>query len=155
MNYPLLAGFRENVFGRGFIASVAISGRALAVQEDERTWWIYGVNPGAIAASGSTLLEAHASLLRTFRSYLADVAQEAKNFEEFRLEVERFFEQCDADTLREWEEAHAAVRAGQVTFDQLPRVAITGKLPLKVLIAEIRPSPDQNAIEEAAPRMAA
>ena len=155
MNYPLLAGFRENVLGRGFIASVAINGRALAVQEDERRWWIYGVNPGAIAASGSTLLEAHASLLRTFRSYLADVAQEANDFAEFKSEVERFFEQCDPDTLREWEEAHAAVRAGRVTFDQLPRVVILGKPPLEVQVIEIRPSPERNAIEEAAPRMAA
>lgn len=112
--YPLLCGFRELAAGRGFIAAVSASGRALATQEADGQWWIYGVNPGAIAQSGATLQEAHANLRSTFSTYLADVAAEAQDFAAFRAEVERFFRATNESTAAEWTAAVVAVRAGRI-----------------------------------------
>jgi hypothetical protein len=42
--YPLLLGFRDLIAGNGFVASVALNGRALLVDEGDG-FWMYGVNP--------------------------------------------------------------------------------------------------------------
>ena len=55
---------------------------------------VYGVHPGAIADFGA-----------------------------FKAEVERFFQQTDDETVREWLEARDAVRAGTLSFDGVPRDA--------------------------------
>lgn len=39
--YPLLFGFRDLIAGNGFVAGVAINGRALLVDEDDG-FWIFG-----------------------------------------------------------------------------------------------------------------
>jgi hypothetical protein len=152
-NYPLLCGFRELVAGKGFVASVAIDGRALAVEDDDG-WWLYGVNPGAIAESGKTLLEAHAALLRSFRGYVAEVAGEAADFSTFKQEVDRFYNQSDPETASEWEAALAKVRAGHLALNQLAKVE-TRKAPRGIRINQIaRPTPKANELVDA-PKMAA
>ena len=112
--YPLLCGFREHAMGKNFIVAVAASGRALAVEEPEGGWWIYGVNPGGISASGQTLQDAHAQLRETFHQYLLDVADEAANFDTFCSEVRRFFLATNRPTEEEWNDAVAEVRRGEV-----------------------------------------
>ena len=49
--YPLLFGYRDLVMGNGFMAGVTTEGRALLVDEDGGAW-MYGVNPGGVAAGG-------------------------------------------------------------------------------------------------------
>lgn len=110
--YPILYTFRELVSGDGFWAGVALHGRALAVQESECEWWAYGVNPGAIAAKGSTLNEAFAELQTSFRKYLHDCSKLFRDFDGFRTELERFYSQADDESLADWEEAVQAMRAG-------------------------------------------
>ncbi len=152
--YPLLCGFQELVMGNGFLSSVSAYGRALGVQEDDRGFWIYGVNPGAIAESGTTLREAHAKLLRSFHAYLIDVAKEALDFAAFKREVERFFGESDEESHREWLEAVALVRAKKVEIEDLPKDS--ADKPVWIRVIEIaKPSAKQNALEDDKPKLAA
>src|SRR5712691_4836085 len=80
--YPLLYGLREVIIGNGFAAGVQANGRVIAEQE-EKGWWIYGVNPGAVAESGSTLRDAVDNFRARFKTVLFDYAAEAPNFEAF------------------------------------------------------------------------
>ena len=79
--YPLLLGFRDLIAGNGFVASVALNGRALLVDEDDG-FWMYGVNPGGLAAGGSTAAEALAEFRKDYRLVLFDIATEAEGFED-------------------------------------------------------------------------
>jgi hypothetical protein len=55
--YPLLLGFHDLVAGNGYIAGIALSnGRALLVDEGDG-FWMYGVNPGGMAAIASRDLQ--------------------------------------------------------------------------------------------------
>src|ERR1700738_4736136 len=109
--YPLLCGFRDLVEGKHFLAEVRATGRALA-RKDEDGWWIDGVNPGGMAVGGATLHEAVAFLRDSFRKVMFDLAADAQNFEAFKGDVERFFNETDSDTVREWNAARDRVRAG-------------------------------------------
>lgn len=118
-NYPLLFTFHDRVSGNGFLADVATHGRALAVQEDDG-WWMSGVQPGAIAGGGRTLLEAHADFRRTFTAVLFDIAAEAENFQLFNLNVRAFFDQTNDESIAEWDAAVLAVRRREITARDLP-----------------------------------
>lgn len=111
--YPILYNFTERIPGDGFWASVRVFGRALAVQEDDQEWWAYGVNPGAIAGGGASIRAAFADLQYHFRQYLADVAASATTEDAFKRELERFHNECDPETLAEWDAAVQAIRTGQ------------------------------------------
>ncbi|MHB1847202.1 MAG: hypothetical protein ACYCWW_20455 [Deltaproteobacteria bacterium] len=153
-NYPLLCGFQETIMGKGYLASVLIAGRALAVEEDDGRWWIYGVNPGAIAEEGGTLREAHKNLLRRFRAYLMDVAAEVSDFQAFEKEVQRFFNESDAASIKEWDEAVVRVRTNHIQLDELPTEP--AQSPRSIRVQEImKPTPSENRLEEAAPAIAA
>ena len=117
--YPLLFTFHDKIEGDGFIADVETRGRALAVKEDDETWSIYGVQPGALAGSGRTLLEAHAEFRRTFSTVLFDLVVEALNSDAFVHEVQRFFDETDPVSVAEWEAAVTEVRAGNITPQEL------------------------------------
>jgi hypothetical protein len=119
-SYPLLFARHEKVEGNGFIARVAVSGRVLLTDEDGE-FWAEGINPGGLAASGSTANEALAQFCQDFLAVLFDIAGEAEDFEHFRNQVQRFFDDTSAPALKEWEEAVQQVRAGQVDADWLAR----------------------------------
>jgi hypothetical protein len=143
--YPLLCSFHEFVPGKGFVAGVSMAGRALATDAEDGQWWIYGVNPGAIAESGRTLLEAHAQLRTAMRRYLADVAQEAQDFDAFKVEVERFFNETDAESVTEWEAAVADVRSGKTNLDEIVKAPAESKRGVKVVriaLESVRPAKD-------------
>jgi hypothetical protein len=118
-SYPLLFTYRDTLFGAGFVVEVVTTGRALGVDESDGSVWIYGVNPGAIAEYGATLIEAHAAFRDAYRKVLLDTANSTGSYEEFKREVERFFHASDNDAAR-WAEAVAAVREGRVDA-ALPR----------------------------------
>jgi hypothetical protein len=120
-HFPLLCGFRDLVEGKLFLAEVRATGRAIAVEESDG-WWINGVNPGAIAVGGKTLNEAVLLLRESFTKVLFDLVAEARDFDEFKGAVEKFFREVDQATLEEWESARAAVRAGKVQLAGLPAV---------------------------------
>src|SRR5438045_1576115 len=92
---PLLFTYRDTLFGNGFIVEVnARHGRALCVREAD-AFWMYGINPGGIAAHGSDPDEAHIAFRTTFSNILKDLADEADSFDAFRATVVRFFDETN------------------------------------------------------------
>jgi hypothetical protein len=127
MNYPLFLSYQGATIGNGFVAEVSGRGRVLATIETEGVW-MYGVNPGAIAADGGSLDEAHAQLRETIRLVLIDYAKEAKDFAEFRTRVQTFFNQTDDDSVAEWDQAVVSIQERDGPDFNLPRVSATSSV---------------------------
>jgi hypothetical protein len=117
---------RDAISGDGFLAGITLSGRAL-MREDDGQWWMYGVRPAGLAASGHSVEDAFLRFRNAYKEALFDIAQEHANFDDFKKEVERFFFEDDADDedARVWESALTAIRAGKLEppepFAKLPR----------------------------------
>lgn len=135
--FPLLFQFRDLIAGNKFLAGVEMNGRALLVDEDDGVW-IYGVNPGGMAAAGEDKSEALNAFRKAYQVVLNDIVASAASFEEFEAEVTRFFAQeSDAD---EWAEAVEQVRAEGKSVDWVhsedadsPRGVLVVKLPHEAL----------------------
>ena len=112
--YPLVFTFSDSVSGNGFLAKVTLNGRALMVHEDE-TWWMLGVRPSAFAASAETPAGAHIEFRKTFTAVLFDSATIAYDFEAFKAEVERFYNERDEEQERRWQAASDAMIQGLAT----------------------------------------
>ena len=146
--YPLLFGRRELVEGNGFVARVAVSGRALLVDEDGE-FWVEGINPGGFAASGKSPSEALAEFGSAFRAVLFDIASDAGSFQDFQDEVRKFFEETNVPASREWEEAVRRVKAGQLDADWLNKRPADTKLGVEVIEVN-QPAAANNELGEAA-----
>ena len=86
---PFLFSYRDTLFGNGFVVHVeARNGRALCAREEDG-WWMYGVNPGGMAAHGDDPHAAHAAFRKTFSDVLLDIAKDTRSFDEFRAQVEQ------------------------------------------------------------------
>jgi hypothetical protein len=142
IHYPLFFTYKECIAGDGFMAGVVVSGRALMYLEDDE-WWMYGVQPAAIAECGGTPREAVASFRERYLKVLFDFASEATRFDAFKAEVERFFNQKDDETAAEWQKAFELIRSGQVVpkepFSSLPKQAPEARQP-EIKVALIEPS---------------
>lgn len=127
-DHPIMVTLQDAIAGNGFLARITLSGRTLMRQEDGR-WWMYGVQPAGIAASGSNVDEAFLRFRNRYKEILFDIAQESADFETFKSEVERFFYEPDADNHDErlWRKALAAIRNMNCKlpgpFSHLPRQA--------------------------------
>jgi hypothetical protein len=125
--HPLMVTLQDSITGNGFVARITLSGRALMRLEDDGKWWMYGVRPAGIAASGENIEDAFLRFRGRYKDILFDIAQESASFEVFETEVERFFNEADADNEDErlWEAAFTAVRSAACTppapFSNLPR----------------------------------
>jgi hypothetical protein len=119
-SYPVLFGYRDVISGRNFIAFAKTDGHALLTKEEDG-YWLYGVYPGGIAGGGREIAEATRELKKSYLSVLFDIAEEARSFEDFKEEAERFFHQCNEPTKTEWEATHAQVKSGQLSTNDLPR----------------------------------
>jgi hypothetical protein len=117
-HYPILFTFRDKVSGDGFLADVTVHGRALAAQEEDG-WWMYGVEPGDLAAGGATFVEAGVEFRKTFTAILFDIAEEAKTSRSFKAEVNRFFRGVNRPTEEEWQAALREVRAGRTVAEAI------------------------------------
>lgn len=113
MHYPLMFTFRDAVSGEGFLAGVTITGRALMVPEEDGSWWLYGVRPGAIAEGGKAPEEAYLKFRNTYKAALFDAAAESPTYDAFRRQVEAFFYQPDNQEETRWETAFRAMREGR------------------------------------------
>jgi predicted RNase H-like HicB family nuclease len=124
--HPIMLTLQDSISGNGFLARITMSGRALMRQEDGK-WWMYGVRPAAIAASGDNIDEAFRQFRAAYWEILADMAQENSTFDEFDNKVKRFFNESDADDEDErlWKAALGAIRGGSceppAPFSKLPR----------------------------------
>jgi predicted RNase H-like HicB family nuclease len=125
--HPIMLTLQDSISGNGFLARITMSGRTLMRKEDDGKWWMYGVRPAAIAASGDNIDEAFRQFRAAYWEILADMAQESSSFDQFQAKVERFFEENDADNEDErlWEAALSAVRGASCNppapFAKLPR----------------------------------
>lgn len=138
---PLFLKFQETMIGNGFAVGITFDARVLVERGDDATW-IYGVNPGAIAASGPDLTGALYDFRRRLRMYLFEVALDYPTFEEFKTEVLRFFEQADSE--EEWEEARVAVRQGVEPLDGQGLTRETNERQPHVEVTELRLEPQSN-----------
>jgi hypothetical protein len=146
--YPILFGFRDLVAGNGFAAGISVNGRALLVNEGDG-FWMYGVNPGGLAAGGTSHGEAQAEFRQGYRSVLFDIAIQAADFDSFRREVRSFFQETNESTEQEWNEALAEVRKGNVIADWLPtRKTDPARLGIEVVLLE-HPQPSLNGLDQA------
>jgi len=108
-DHPIMITLQDTVSGSGFLAQITLSGRTLLRQSDDGKWWMHGVRPAAIAESGGTIDEAFLRFRQAYKQYLFDVAQDSRDFLEFRAEVERFFNETDED-CQVWENSIRAIR---------------------------------------------
>lgn len=145
--YPLLFGFRDLVAGRAFLAGVAVHGRALLVQDDETGCWMHGVNPGGLSAGGTDPGDAQRAFRETYRTILFDISDGAADFDEFKAEVERFFNEVSESLLSRWTEAVHAVRAGEVHAEWLGRVR-SDTAPLSIEVVPLSLEELQPAVNE-------
>jgi len=146
--YPILFGFRDLVAGPGFVAGVATEGRALLVDEgQENGFWMYGVNPGGVAGTGSTPGDTQADFRQRYKSVLFDIAGASTSFETFRQSIEQFFQETNKPTAAEWDAAVEDVRAGRVEADWLPKGR--AEATRRVQVVEIQePAAKVNALDE-------
>ncbi len=125
--HPIMVTLQDYISGNGFGARITMSGRTLMRHEGDGKWWMYGVRPAGIAASGGNIEEAFLRFRNSYKEILFDIAQESPTFDDFAAEVERFFNESDADNEDErlWETALAAIRSGACNpptpFANLPR----------------------------------
>jgi hypothetical protein len=131
---PLLFTYKDAIFGNGFVVEVqATNGRALCVREAD-AFWMYGVNPGGMSASGADATEAHAAFRKTFSNILIDIANDSDSFEEFKAATTAFFEETNVGYEPDWHEAVKAVRANQVQVVGLPVIPATSPRSISIEI---------------------
>ncbi len=102
------------VLGEGYIVSVRVRGRALAIRDDEDgEFQLSGVNPGSLLGFGRTLNEAYQEFVESLRCVLIDIASDAPSFEDFRREAQDFFHTEDPRSETRWDAARERVRRGE------------------------------------------
>ncbi|MGI9079150.1 MAG: hypothetical protein ACR2G6_17740 [Gemmatimonadaceae bacterium] len=161
---PLIYTYQDTVHGNGFLAGITVSGRALAVREEDG-WWMYGVQPGAIAEGGETLAEARAGFRASYQSYLFDITETAGSSDELSAEIHRFFDAVDEQAAQAWERAIDDIANDRVTleppFSKLPREPVGKRRAVCVRVERLdmaqpqKFSPNQNVLESIALAMAA
>lgn len=145
--YPMLYSLHELVVGKGYVAQIELHGTALATEEGPGEWWAYGINPGAIAASGETIREAFAALQVSFRGYLLDCAGDAPDFEALKVELERFFHETGPNSHHEWDQAVQAVRNGATIPPNLDKQPLaTSPRGIRVVEVGKSPSPSEGGV---------
>ena len=149
--YPIILRFdAHTVAPAGFAALVVIEGRALAVEADGQ-FWMDGVNPGGLTASGSTLHEAAQAFRVTVDLVIRDIAETAADFITFRQDVEQFFYEVDSQTANAWMQAREGVKAGSVKVDGL--LSEPAPEP-SIIVLEARRRPTPTVVLEASKRPA-
>lgn len=109
--YAVLFDHRQLVEGDGFVAEVAVAGRAL-LREGLDGAVFSGVQPAGFAGSGTTRANAWAEFLEGLRLALVEIAEEASGYDAFRVAAESFFNGPNGALERLWTEAVMAVKSG-------------------------------------------
>ena len=143
--YPLLFTFLDKVEGKAFLAGVAVHGRLLA-EEADGVWWMYGINPGGLAASGKTRAEAYTDFRSSLMKVLFDIAADEPDFYAFRKRAKEFFEEDDRESIEEWMTARERVRKGEINLEGLKRE--TAESPRRIEITQKNAfHPQGNAVD--------
>ena len=116
--WPLLFVHTFEVRGPRFAASVTIDGALVATIADDKSCWIDGVYPYAVAGEGVSLTEAYENVKTFMEGCLKDIAMEATRFDEFKSALIDFAT-CpgDACALSAWRRGVQKVRATGVSSD--------------------------------------
>ncbi|MEW6431087.1 MAG: hypothetical protein AB1730_06225 [Myxococcota bacterium] len=141
---PLYFTYADVIPGRRFAAGVRMVARVIAEHDGEK-YWLNGVNPGAVTESGLDINSAALNLRNALRTILFGFGAEATDFEDFRAQVIRFFDETDPLTVAEWNATREAVRSGQVDQPGMARVTDD---PAQVHVDEIQnraPKPEEYA----------
>jgi hypothetical protein len=147
-HYPILFGLRDIIQGDGFLAVVAVQGRAL-LHEDDGEVWVEGVNPGGFVATGNSVAEALEEFRRSYTAILFDIAEDAGSFEAFEGQVKAFFDASTETLERDWQQAVEDLRAGRLSADWLGRRS--ADQPCAITVARLdEPSAENNQVEEGA-----
>ena len=117
---PLLFTYRDRVVGMGFTTLVTSYGRVLA-EEGNGEVWIYGVEPGALAASGTDPKDALEAFRQSFSNVLRDFVNDARSLTDFQAAVQEFFGSINRPNEQDWVRAVEAVRAGQLDIPNIRR----------------------------------
>jgi hypothetical protein len=142
---PLLFTYRDCLFGNGFVVEVkANNGRVLCVHESDG-FWMYGINPGAMAAFGDDPDAAHAEFRQTFSNILKDLALEANNIDDFRVLVDQFFADTNVGYEQDWLRAVDAVRRDEIDAEGLPRIPAESPRSIEVSMKQVFNAADNAA----------
>jgi len=141
--YPLLFSYRDTLFGNGFVVEVhAANGRALCIHEAD-AFWMYGINPGGLAAQGADLEAAHLAFRQTFSTILIDLALASARFEDFEKAVRDFFDETNLGYESNWYQAIQGVQRGEITLANVqvkpadsPRAIQVSLKPIEQLTAQ-------------------
>jgi hypothetical protein len=135
--YPLLFSYRDTLFGNGMLVEVqVVNGRALCVREAD-DYWVYGINPGGMAAHGVDPDSAHAAFRKTFSHILVDLAVGSENLESFAAAVQKFFDETNEGYEVEWKDAISAVRRGDVSLEGIPLVPANSPRSIVVSVKQV------------------
>lgn len=132
--FPLVTQFRDLIAGNGFLAHVLIDGRALLVIEDDGDNWVNGVQPGGVAGGASDASTALNEFKTRYQSVLFDIAGEAATFDDFKLQVQEFFDCIDATDEAAWTSALDTIRQTNASLSDLPTVKAE-TVPSRIQIA--------------------
>ena len=122
MRNPLFIDHRITLTSLAFVANVAVRGRILLEETTADGFWMFGVNPGGINASGRTMEDAYNVFCSRYRSTLLDLAERSSTFDLFKAQVEALLNDTNEEYERLWQEARQQVRAGRSNVPELPRV---------------------------------
>jgi hypothetical protein len=146
---PLLFSYRDTLFGPGMIIEVRVqNGRALYVEEADGGW-LYGVNPGGMAAPGASLADAHQAFRQTFSQVLVDLILDARSAAEYRAAVERFVHETNDAYAAEWRAAVEAVRALRSNPTALAKAPADSPLQVDVVVRQQAQVSDNVAVSDA------
>jgi hypothetical protein len=132
--YAMFFAFKDVIACGQYKALIKANGRALLTFEDEK-WWVYGVQPGGMAATGMEIKEALVNFNKTFGGIMRDIASETDCPNEFERVARKFFDKVDKVDEELWEDARIKLREEKnvaeglgsmkrITSDQAPTISI-------------------------------
>lgn len=134
---PFLLNFREVLLGNGFIVEVhAVNGRALCVHEADGHW-IYGVNPGGMAAFGDDAAAARREFRTAFSGIMREIATECDSFDAFATAVRDFFGDTNRGYEEAWLNAVDIVRERALSVDGLEKSPADAPMKVSVSIKAV------------------
>jgi hypothetical protein len=134
---PLLFSYRDTLSGDGFRVEVtATNGRALCVHEPDG-FWMYGINPGGMAATGESPESAHTAFRQVFSRVLIDLVAESPSFEAFQVAVQQFFEETNEGYEPDWYAAVESVRRNETDVVGLIRLPAGSPREIRVEMKKV------------------
>src|SRR5262245_9108217 len=135
--FPFFVTYRGTFFANGYIVEVqAMNGRTVGIQEAD-AFWLYGINPGGMAAQGPDLVRAQRAFSETLTNVLIDLAATADTFDAFKTAVGEFFDETNTGYEAEWHEATQRVQRGDIQLENMPVMPANSPRSLQVSLKRL------------------